>query len=52
MVKKFMKDFDTDGDNIVDEQEFIHGMTKWLNKAMEVTKCKDAKTSIHEFNKV
>ncbi|KAH6829132.1 hypothetical protein C2S53_013280 [Perilla frutescens var. hirtella] len=52
MVKKFMKDFDTDGDNIVDEQEFVHGMTKWLNKAMDVTKCNDAKKSIDEFDKI
>ncbi|KAH6761730.1 ATP synthase F1 complex assembly factor [Perilla frutescens var. hirtella] len=47
MEKKFMKDFD----NIVDEQEFVHGMTKWLNKAMDVTKCIDAKKSIDEFDK-
>ncbi|XP_041994288.1 sodium/calcium exchanger NCL2-like isoform X2 [Salvia splendens] len=52
MVKKFVKDFDMDGDDIVDEQEFVHGMTKWLNKAMDVTKCKDAKRSIDEFDKI
>ncbi|KAL0398514.1 UNVERIFIED_CONTAM: Sodium/calcium exchanger NCL1 [Sesamum radiatum] len=52
MVKKFIKDFDTDGNDIIDEQEFLHGMTKWLNKAMDVTKCKDAKRSIDEFNKI
>ncbi|KAL0442689.1 UNVERIFIED_CONTAM: Sodium/calcium exchanger NCL1 [Sesamum latifolium] len=52
MVKKFIKDFDTDGDDIIDEQEFVHGMTKWLNKAMDVTKCKDAKKSIDEFDKI
>ncbi|KAL0288933.1 UNVERIFIED_CONTAM: Sodium/calcium exchanger NCL1 [Sesamum calycinum] len=52
MVKKFIKDFDTDGDDIIDEQEFLHGMTKWLNKAMDVTKCKDAKKSIDEFDKI
>ncbi|XP_020554049.1 uncharacterized protein LOC105175606 [Sesamum indicum] len=52
MVKKFIKDFDTDGDDIIDEQEFMHGMTKWLNKAVDVTKCKDAKKSIDEFDKM
>lgn len=52
MVKKFIKDFDTDGDSIVDEQEFVHGMTKWLNKAMVLTKCNDAKRSIDEFDKI
>ncbi|XP_057764340.1 sodium/calcium exchanger NCL-like [Salvia miltiorrhiza] len=52
MVKKLVKDFDKDGDDIVDEQEFVHGMTKWLNKAMDVTKCKDAKRSIDEFDKI
>ncbi|XP_042045415.1 sodium/calcium exchanger NCL-like [Salvia splendens] len=52
MVKKFVEDFDMDGDDIVDEQEFVHGMTKWLNKAMDVTKCKDAKRSIDEFDKI
>ncbi|KAL8468162.1 hypothetical protein ACS0TY_031415 [Phlomoides rotata] len=52
MVNKFMKEFDEDGDNIVDQHEFVQGITKWLNKAMDVTKCKDAKRSIDEFDKI
>ncbi|KAL3820380.1 hypothetical protein ACJIZ3_006285 [Penstemon smallii] len=52
MVKKLIKDFDIDGDNIIDEQEFIHGVTKWLNKAIDATKCKDIKRSIEEFDKI
>lgn len=47
-----MKEFDTDDDNMVDQHEFVQGITKWLNKAMDVTKCKDAKRSIDEFDKV
>lgn len=52
MVNKFLKEFDRDGDNIVAPHEFVQGITKWLNKAMDVTKCKDAKRSIDEFDKV
>ncbi|KAK4485288.1 hypothetical protein RD792_007921 [Penstemon davidsonii] len=52
MVKKLVKDFDIDGDNIINEQEFIHGVTKWLIKTIDVTKCKDIKRSIEEFDKI
>ncbi|KAL2524238.1 sodium/calcium exchanger family protein/calcium-binding EF hand family protein [Abeliophyllum distichum] len=52
VVEKVMKDFDRDGDNIIDEEEFVDGVTKWLKKAINVTKCKDAKNSIDEFDKI
>lgn len=52
VIEKVMKDLDKDGDDIIDEEEFFNGVTKWLNKAIDVTKCKDAKKSIDEFDKV
>ena len=32
-VNKVMDDFDTSGNDVVEESEFIVGMTKWLNEA-------------------
>ncbi|XP_022892397.1 sodium/calcium exchanger NCL2-like isoform X2 [Olea europaea var. sylvestris] len=52
VIEKVMKDLDKDGDDIIDEEEFFNGVTKWLNKAIDVTKCKDAKKSIDEFDKI
>lgn len=52
VIEKVMKDLDKDGDNIIDQEEFVDGVTKWLNKAIDVTKCKDAKKSIDEFDKI
>ncbi|PIN24276.1 Calmodulin and related proteins (EF-Hand superfamily) [Handroanthus impetiginosus] len=52
MVEKLLSEFDTDGNNIIDEHEFVHGVTKWLIKAMDVTRCEDARRSIDEFDKI
>ncbi|CAI9760167.1 unnamed protein product [Fraxinus pennsylvanica] len=52
VIEKVMKDLDKDGNNIIDEEEFVDGVTKWLNKAIDVTKCEDAKKSIDEFDKI
>ncbi|KAL6615167.1 hypothetical protein ACP70R_037437 [Stipagrostis hirtigluma subsp. patula] len=32
-VDKLMDDFDTSGNQVVEEQEFVEGMKKWLNEA-------------------
>ncbi|XP_062189983.1 sodium/calcium exchanger NCL1-like [Phragmites australis] len=32
-VNKIMDDFDTSGNNTVEEEEFVQGMKKWLNEA-------------------
>ncbi|KAL5729967.1 hypothetical protein ACHQM5_002854 [Ranunculus cassubicifolius] len=37
-VKKIMRDLDTSGDNQVDENEFINGISKWINDAKHYVK--------------
>ncbi|KAM3285005.1 sodium/calcium exchanger NCL1 [Capsicum chacoense] len=51
-VQKVLRDFDRDGNDIIDEHEFVHGMTKWLNEAISVTKCPDKKRAIDEYDKI
>ncbi|MCD9645059.1 hypothetical protein HAX54_033712 [Datura stramonium] len=51
-VKKVLRDFDRDGNDMIDENEFVHGMTKWLNEAISVTKCPDKKRAIDEYDKI
>lgn len=52
IVETVMKDFDEDGDKEITEQEFVSGITKWLNKATHVAKCSDPKRSVDEYDKV
>lgn len=51
-VMKVMNDFDTNRNNMIDEHEFVEGMTRWLNEAIRVTDCKDKKRAIDEYDKV
>ncbi|KAM3251421.1 sodium/calcium exchanger NCL1 [Capsicum annuum] len=51
-VQKVLRDFDRDGNDMIDEHEFVHGMTKWLNEAISVTKCPDKKRAIDEYDKI
>ncbi|KAM3394078.1 sodium/calcium exchanger NCL2 [Capsicum galapagoense] len=51
-VSKVMKDFDTDRNDMIDEPEFIDGMTRWINEAIRVTNCKDKKKAIDEYEKI
>lgn len=51
-VKKVMKDFDRDGNDLIDQHEFVHGMTRWLKEAIRVSKCSDKRKAIDEFDKV
>ncbi|WMV17882.1 hypothetical protein MTR67_011267 [Solanum verrucosum] len=51
-VRKVMNDFDTNRNNMIDEHEFVDGMTRWLNEAIRVTNCKDKKRAIDEYDKI
>uniref|UniRef100_M1C3U6 Calmodulin n=1 Tax=Solanum tuberosum TaxID=4113 RepID=M1C3U6_SOLTU len=51
-VKKVLRDFDRNGNDMIDEDEFVHGMTRWLNEAINVTKCPDKKRAIDEYDKI
>ncbi|XP_060194416.1 sodium/calcium exchanger NCL1-like isoform X2 [Lycium barbarum] len=51
-VKKVLRDFDRDGNDRIDEHEFVHGMTKWLNEAISATKCPDKKRAIDEYDTI
>ncbi|KAG5610053.1 hypothetical protein H5410_021334 [Solanum commersonii] len=37
-VKEIMKDFDQNDDHLIDENEFLHGVTYWLRNAKQTTK--------------
>ncbi|XP_060186756.1 sodium/calcium exchanger NCL-like isoform X2 [Lycium barbarum] len=37
-VKEIMKDFDQNDDHMIDENEFLRGMTYWLHNAKQTTK--------------
>ncbi|KAL3643493.1 hypothetical protein CASFOL_014308 [Castilleja foliolosa] len=52
VLKELFKDFDTDNNNIIEEPEFIDGVSKWLNKAVSVANAPDKKTSVDEFDKI
>lgn len=52
LVMKLMKEFDIDRNDMIDEVEFIDGMTRWLDEAIRVSKCKDKKKAIDEYDKV
>lgn len=51
-VKKVMREFDRDGNDMIDQHEFVHGITRWLDEAIRVSKCSDKRKAIDEFDKV
>lgn len=51
-VQKVLRDFDVNDNNMIDEDEFVHGVTKWLNEAISATKCPDKKKAIDEYDKI
>ncbi|XP_019175856.1 PREDICTED: uncharacterized protein LOC109171183 [Ipomoea nil] len=51
-VKKVMREFDRDGNDMIDQHEFVHGMTRWLDEAIRVSKCSDKRKAIDEFDKI
>ncbi|XP_073037394.1 sodium/calcium exchanger NCL1-like [Primulina eburnea] len=52
IVKELFKDFDQDNNSIIDEPEFVAGVTKWLKKAIRVANTSDWRKSIDEFDKI
>ncbi|XP_075513691.1 sodium/calcium exchanger NCL-like [Primulina tabacum] len=50
--KELFKDFDQDNNSIIDEPEFVAGVTKWLKKAIRVANTSDWTKSIDEFDKI
>lgn len=52
VAENVMKDFDEDGDQMISEQEFINGISKWIHKATHIANSKDSKNFIDEFDKV
>ncbi|KAE9461918.1 hypothetical protein C3L33_06176, partial [Rhododendron williamsianum] len=52
VAENVMKDFDEDGDQMISEQEFINGFTKWIHKATHIANSKDSKNFIDEFDKI
>ncbi|WOH11905.1 hypothetical protein DCAR_0831401 [Daucus carota subsp. sativus] len=52
VVDTVMEDFDDDGDQLITSEEFVRGVTRWLNKATHETKCTDAKRSVEEYDKM
>ncbi|XP_058197527.1 sodium/calcium exchanger NCL2-like isoform X2 [Rhododendron vialii] len=52
VAENVMKDFDEDGDQMISEQEFVNGFTKWIHKATHIANSKDSKNFIDEFDKI
>jgi Ca2+-binding EF-hand superfamily protein len=52
-VDKIMKDFDTSHDNHIDKDEFVTGISRWLNRTKRTaSRDSDAHTMILNFHKV
>lgn len=52
IINELFKDLDTDGNNVLDQPEFIKGMSRWLKKAASVTKADDKTKAVEEFHDV
>ncbi|KAL2519109.1 sodium/calcium exchanger family protein/calcium-binding EF hand family protein [Abeliophyllum distichum] len=52
VVKEFFNYFDTDGNNTIDEENFVYGLDRWLRKAILVANCSDKTKSIDEYDKL
>ncbi|XP_059669955.1 sodium/calcium exchanger NCL1-like isoform X1 [Cornus florida] len=52
VVAKVMKEFDEDGNLMIDEREFVDGIKKWINEAVRVSNCKDSERFIDEFDQI
>lgn len=51
-VHPVFRDFDKNGNNMIDEDEFVNGMIKWINEAIRESKCPDKKKAIDEYDKI
>ncbi|KAL0398512.1 UNVERIFIED_CONTAM: hypothetical protein Sradi_2194500 [Sesamum radiatum] len=51
IVKELFKDFDVNNNSTIDPKEFEDGVTKWVNRAIDVAKTTDKRRIIDEFDK-
>ncbi|CAN4116606.1 unnamed protein product [Withania somnifera] len=51
-TRKVMKNFDTDCNDKIEKHEFVDGIIRWIDEAIRVTKCKDKKRAIDEYDKI
>ena len=49
VVNKIMNDFDTSGNSCIDENEFVNGISRWLNKAKPAAVLNAGRYSIKKF---
>ncbi|CAI9783712.1 unnamed protein product [Fraxinus pennsylvanica] len=52
IIKELFKDFDKDDNHKIDESEFVDGLKKWVDKAIDATDCLDKTSSIDEFDRI
>ncbi|KAL0363435.1 UNVERIFIED_CONTAM: Sodium/calcium exchanger NCL1 [Sesamum calycinum] len=52
IVKELFKDFDVNHNTTIDQKEFEDGVTKWLNRAIDVAKTTDKRRIIDEYDKI
>ncbi|KAF5943876.1 hypothetical protein HYC85_017953 [Camellia sinensis] len=52
VVAEVMNDFDKNGDLMISEEEFVNGITKWVDKATRVANSNDTKRFIDEFDQI
>ncbi|CAI9783707.1 unnamed protein product [Fraxinus pennsylvanica] len=52
VVKELFEDLDKDGNNVIDEPEFINGLIDFENKALPAAKHSDEKGSFDEIQKI
>ncbi|CAI9783713.1 unnamed protein product [Fraxinus pennsylvanica] len=52
VVNKIFFNFDKDGSNMIEKEEFVNGLQNWLGKAIRVAKCSDKTKSVDKFDKI
>ncbi|KAL3820378.1 hypothetical protein ACJIZ3_006283 [Penstemon smallii] len=52
VVKELFKDFDQDNNNTIDEPEFLEGVTKWLDKAINIANSPDRTKSVDKYDEI
>lgn len=52
VVKDLFQDFDKNGDNVINEEEFSEGIQKWVLKAVGASNTLDKTKSIEKYHDV
>ncbi|CAA3017990.1 sodium calcium exchanger NCL-like [Olea europaea subsp. europaea] len=52
VVNKIFFNFDKDGSNMIEKEEFVNGLQNWLAKAVRVAKCSDKTKSVDKFDRI